>query len=242
MVENQKDLDVETGGFEPEDEFASGYVSTIGIGMRQAFIRKVYFVLLCQLLTTIAISAYVMLSPTATSFVQANVGLLWTSMFGGIGVLLVLMCVRQNYPLNIILLGVWTLMESYVVATVVSIYDAKVVLEAFILTAGVFIGLTLYTLQTQKDFSFLGAGLFSVLLVLIFAGFIQLFFPFSHTVSVVYSIVAAILFSFFILYDTSRLITVHSVDEWLFASINLYLDIINLFLNVLNLIGGTSRN
>ena len=43
------------------------------------------------------------------------------------------------------------------VSIIVTFYDKLVVLEAFILTAAVFVGLTVYTLQSKKDYSTWGA-------------------------------------------------------------------------------------
>ena len=40
----------------------------------------------------------------------------------------------------------------------VTFYDVYVVLQAFILTCAVFLGLTVYTLQSKRDFSKFGAG------------------------------------------------------------------------------------
>jgi FtsH-binding integral membrane protein len=39
----------------------------------------------------------------------------------------------------------------------VTFYDKQIVLEAFILTAAVFVGLTVYTLQSKRDYSTWGA-------------------------------------------------------------------------------------
>ena len=77
----------------------------------------------------------------------------------------------------------------------VSLYEAHSVVQAFALTAAVTVSLTMYTMQSKRDFSSWGAGLvffhraliiclliafiiyhnrlFSVLLLLIMAGFLQ---------------------------------------------------------------------
>ena len=52
-----------------------------------------------------------------------------------------------------------------------------VVIEALLITIGVFIGLTLFTLQSKWDFSGMGPFLFGSLLALILAGLIMGFFP-----------------------------------------------------------------
>lgn len=51
-----------------------------------------------------------------------------------------------------------TLVQAYTVGVVVSMYDTTVVLEALFITLTVLLGLTAYTFQTKRDFSFLGFG------------------------------------------------------------------------------------
>jgi FtsH-binding integral membrane protein len=46
----------------------------------------------------------------------------------------------------------------------------------------------------------------------------------------------ALVFSGFILYDTESLIKRHTYDEYIWASVGLYLDILNLFLTILNIL------
>lgn len=44
------------------------------------------------------------------------------------------------------------------------------------------------------------------------------------------------LFSLFIIYDTHMLMRRLSAEEYIFAAINLYLDILNLFLHILRIL------
>jgi len=48
--------------------------------------------------------------------------------------------------------------QAYTVGVIVSMYDTTVVLEALFITLTVLLGLTAYTFQTKRDFSFLGFG------------------------------------------------------------------------------------
>merc|ERR1712216_800567 len=53
--------------------------------------------------------------------------------------------------------------------------QGRIVVEALILTLSVFAILTLYTFQSKRDWSFLGAGLYSGLWLLIFWGLFSWF-------------------------------------------------------------------
>jgi len=72
--------------------------------------------------------------------------------------------------------------------------------------------------------------------VLIIAGFMQIFFQ-SELMDLAISIGGAVLFSLFIIFDTSMMMHKLSPEEYILASINLYLDIINLFIYLLRIFG-----
>jgi len=51
----------------------------------------------------------------------------------------------------------------------------------------------------------------------------------------------ALLFSLFIIYDTQMIMTRLSPEEYIFATIQLYLDIINLFIEILKILEKVNR-
>jgi hypothetical protein len=70
--------------------------------------------------------------------------------------ILVLACCRkttQVVPWNYMLLGAFTLAESYLVGTISSFYDTNAVLLAFGICIGITIALTVFAFQTKIDFS-----------------------------------------------------------------------------------------
>ncbi|CAH2277785.1 lifeguard 4 [Pelobates cultripes] len=166
--------------------------------------------------------------------------LLLISAFGSLGTIVALTIYRHQYPVNLYLLFGFTLLEAITVGIAVTFYEVSVVIQAFLLTAAVFFGLTVYTFQSKRDFSKLGAGLFAGLLVLILAGFLR-FFLHSETVELAIAAGGAILFCGFIIYDTHLLMHKLSPEEHILASINLYLDIINLFLHILRLLQAANQ-
>ncbi|AMX02485.1 Bax inhibitor-1/YccA family protein [Microbulbifer thermotolerans] len=119
----------------------------------------------------------------------------------------------------------------------------QIVMQALGTTALIFFALSAYVLTTRKDFSFMGGflfvGLIGVLvcsLGMVIAGFFGVYMPLA---SVVLSGVIALLFSGFILFDTSRII--HGGEtNYLMATTALYLDILNLFTSLLHIFGFAS--
>jgi len=163
------------------------------------------------------------------------------AVFGSFGLIMALSVKSRETPTNYILLALFTLCESILVGTIVTMYEVSVVIEAFVLTAAVTVALTVYTFQSKKDFSSWGAGLFSVLWVLIIAGFMQMFLQ-SELLDMAMAVGGAVLFSLFIIFDTHMIMHKVSPEEYIHASVSLYLDIINLFLHILRILGEAKRN
>ncbi len=111
--------------------------------------------------------------------------------------------------------------------------------DALLLSGSIFAGLTLYTFVSKKDFSYLGASLTIGLFMLIGVMLVNIFVR-STTLDLGLSIVGVIIFSGFILVDTSRILRrAHEVPPTL-AALSLYLDFLNLFLMLLRLMSGGS--
>lgn len=110
---------------------------------------------------------------------------------------------------------------------------SSTVLTAAAITAAVTLALTAYVHKTGKDFTRIGGFLFAGLIVVILASIAALFVP---VMQAGVSAVAALLFSGFILYDTSRLVRGEE-DNYVMAAVGMYLNVLNLFLSVLQLLG-----
>ena len=181
---------------------------------------------------------------TTQTYVLTHAWPVYTSMGLSIVLILALMCFKNQHPQNIILLGLFTLVEAFLVGTVTTAYCASgykgVVLEAVLLTCAVFVGLTMFTFQSKIDFSFLGAGLSMGLGVLILWGICSLFFG-LHA-GYYYALFGCIIFCGYILFDTWLIMEQLSPHEYVLAAIMLYLDIVNLFLYILRLLSDSDRN
>ncbi|TPX49302.1 hypothetical protein SeLEV6574_g01537 [Synchytrium endobioticum] len=206
------------------------------VDVRLSFVRKVYSILAAQLLLTVIFSAAFLYSPSVQQFAQANQWLLYLSIFASLALLMALIWKRRSHPTNLYLLSAFTLFESYTIGFAVSSHDSETVLQAVILTLALFIGLTLFTLQTKIDFSGIGPFLFGALWVLIIAAFIEIFLPFNKFVDLALAIFMCILFCGYIVYDTQMICERLSPEEYVIAAVELYLDVLNLFLAILRIL------
>jgi modulator of FtsH protease len=107
-------------------------------------------------------------------------------------------------------------------------------------TGVIFLGLSGYALTTRRDFSFLGGFLFVGLLVVLGAALLNIFFA-VPALSLALSAAIVMLMSGFILYDTSRMIN-GGIDNYLIATVQLYMSIFNLFISLLHLLGFSSND
>lgn len=107
------------------------------------------------------------------------------------------------------------------------------VMTAAVLTTAVTLALTAYVHKTGRDFTRMGGFLFAGLIVVLLASVAAVFVP---AMQVGVSAVAALLFSGFILFDTSRLIRGEE-DNYVMAACSMYLNVLNLFLSILQLLG-----
>lgn len=112
---------------------------------------------------------------------------------------------------------------------------AGIVTNAFLMTTAAFGGLSLFALNTKRDFSTMGKVLFISLIVLIVGGIVNIFLH-SPLLHVMMAAGGAILFSFFILYDTQNIVK-GNYDSPISAAAALYLDFFNLFVSLLQILG-----
>lgn len=146
---------------------------------------------------------------------------------------------RKIPGLNLFLLFAFTTVSGLTLgpiltATLSMSNGAEIVSTAFLLTTIAFGSLTMFAMTTKTNFLGIGKYLFITLIVVVVASLLNLFFM-SSLLSIVISGISAILFSFFIVYDTQRIYSgefISPVD----AALAMYLNILNLFIALLNIL------
>jgi protein lifeguard len=219
-----------------------GYVSASMEAVRLGFIRKVYSVLIVQLALTTFVSAVCCLHTPTRHFVLTNPHLLTLGLVLSLVLLVALLCFKDRYPTNIVLLSAWTFVEAYTIGVVTASYADRgqglMVVQAGGLTLFIFSVLTVYTWTSKTDFSFMGPMLFSCLMGMILYSLVAWLFHLPTT-GLIYSCFGALVFSGYIVYDTYLILQRLGPDDWILGAISLYLDIINLFLYILQILGSS---
>lgn len=225
----------------------AGFSDEAEKAIRHGFVRKVFGILGCQLLLTSAIAyPFVAYGDWSREFAAKNSWLYIVSMVMSLVCLCAFMCspgLAKDYPKNYFVLFAFTAFEGILVGFICSMYKTSSVLVVFAITCVVVFGLILFACQTKYDFTGMGPYLFVALLVLCAFSFIFVFIPVSNSTHRVFAGFGALLFSFYIVYDTQLIVggkhatCQFEVDDYVVAAINIYVDIINLFLMLLRLFG-----
>jgi modulator of FtsH protease len=108
------------------------------------------------------------------------------------------------------------------------------------LTTVAFGGLSIFAMNTKRDFSTMGKMLFITLIVIVVAGLINIFLG-SPILQLAIASISSILFSAFILYDTQNIIR-GAYETPIEGAIALYLDFLNLFVSLLQILGIFGRD
>lgn len=198
-------------------------------------------------------NTYALLSLTMIwSTIMAAVGTMLHIGFGaylilalvGFGLLFATQAFR-NSGMGVVMVFLFTGVEGLSLGPVLQAYlhmanGAQIVGMAAGLTGAMFFALSGYALMSRKDFSFMGGFLFAGLIMLIVASLIGVFFNIPG-MSLALSVVTALIFSGYILYDTSRIIN-GGETNYIMATVSLYLDILNLFLALLRILSFLTGN
>jgi len=216
--------------------------------VRHTFVTKVYSILWVQLLvTTLAIGACHHLKPLQ-EFMVSPLGntLMVSSMVIVLFLSCLLSCLQEKLrscPTSGLYLTLFTGCMAYLMGYLALSVSTTALLLSGLSTLGIFSGLSLYAIQTTYDYTATGGYLLVALLGLLLFGFMASFVH-APFLGIVYSSAGSLIFSWYIVYDTQlivggdhRKIMFHT-DDYVMASVSLYLDIVNLFLMLLDLISG----
>eukprot|EP00928_Gymnodinium_smaydae_P054076 TRINITY_DN37917_c0_g1_i1.p1 TRINITY_DN37917_c0_g1~~TRINITY_DN37917_c0_g1_i1.p1 ORF type:complete len:249 (-),score=43.80 TRINITY_DN37917_c0_g1_i1:144-890(-) len=225
---------------------ATGLIKDAQKEIRSAFISKVYGILTAQLCLTALVAAPFVMMPSVQEMVQTNASILMGVALLNLLLVFVMVCPcgcqgnLRKYPLNYCLLGAFTVTEGMLVGVICSTYSVHVVMLAVAATALLVGALSTYAKTTESDFTSCGPYLLVALFGLSFMSLGAMIFPFPFSQTMVASI-GIVMFSFYLIFDTQLIMgkgeLALTIDDYCFAALTLYLDIIQLFLYILQLLG-----
>lgn len=198
------------------------------------FIRQTYQLFAASLLAG-SVGAYVGLG-----MAEAIRSWYWGLVILEFGALFGLYFAKKKAGLNLVLLFVFTFLSGLTLAPLLTSIlglagGGAIVANSFMLTTVAFGGLSVFAMNTKRDFSAMGKMLFITLIVIVVASLINIFVG-SPIFQLAIASISAILFSAFILYDTQNIIR-GAYETPIEGAIALYLDFLNLFVALLQIFG-----
>ncbi len=207
-------------------------------------IQRVSYLLCTALLVTAATAWW------AGSHVSPQ--LFWPLSIGTLGCVFAIGATRANPKLGLFLLYVLSALEGMLMGPLLTLiargypYGAAVIGESALLSAVIVAGLGSYVWISGKDFGGIGKFLMPALIGLIVVGLVRFFVAFSPGVNLLYAFVGMAIFVGFTLYDFSNIKFRYGPNDYVQATVSLYLDFLNLFWFLVQILlslsgGGSSR-
>jgi FtsH-binding integral membrane protein len=184
--------------------------------------------------------AGVMFALSQPSLLQAVAAHPWISAIATFAPLLLAMRARTSFPFNIGLVFMFALAEGVFIAPMIYVYGQQqpgLITQAAMLTIGAFGVLTAYAFTSRRDFSALGQFFTVGLFVVIGGMLLNLFFK-SPAADLALAGITVLVFSGLLVFDTWRIRNVYGPDDYVMATVQIYLDLLNLFLAILRILGG----
>ena len=232
--------------FQTHDTFANEHRGMLAIEVdsreRLVFLRKVYSLLGAALVLFAGSAWFFATNEAALEGIVAPIARMgWIGIIVLMaGLFLVLRMTAARFPINLIGLGTFAVLEGLLTAPILYMVGmgpegSTIIAQAGVITGVTFGGLTLYTLTTKRDFSWMGAGLYVGFFLLIGIALLSMIFGFNIS-QIGLSAGFCLLMAGFTIYDTSNIMRRYPTDMAAAAAATLLLDIAILFKHVLILL------
>lgn len=211
--------------------------------LAKAYLNKVYTWMATSMLVTAGVAVYAMGSDKMLTWSMNNWLLL---LIGTLGCILIMAFFRRALTAGAlaVLFMAFSAMEGLLLGPVLAMYTTQSLGLTFACTAGMFGGMALFGAVTKRNLSGMGRTLFMMLIGLIVAGILNIFFG-NGLSTLIISGVGVVVFALFTAYDTQRIL---NEGAWLtdpdqrakgaiMGAVDLYLDFLNLFLYLLRFLG-----
>lgn len=163
-----------------------------------------------------------------------------------LGSLFLVQAVRKVEPLNVIVLYGFNVVVGLMIAPIINFYASSqggpaLIAEAMVVSGAIFSGAAAFGWVTSTNLQPLSRYLVAGLFGLIAIGLLSFFFLHSAGIALAYNFAIVALFVAFTAIDFQRIRRIYAADEYILATVAIYLDFLNIFLAVLSILGGGRR-
>lgn len=210
---------------------------------QNTLIRQVYAWMGAGLLVTALMAFFTISTPALLNGVVGNRLVFYGLMFGELGLVVALSAAinRLSATAATFMFIAYSALNGVTFSAIFLIYTADSISSTFLITAGMFGGMSAYGYMTRRDLTSWGSFLFMGLIGVVIASLVNIFMQ-SNSVSWIISCVGVIVFTGLTAYDTWKIkaLAVGNAEgrkPAILGALTLYLDFINLFLMMLRLLG-----
>jgi FtsH-binding integral membrane protein len=209
-----------------------------------AAMGRVYFHMMCAVLTSMFVSYVVGTTPELAKFFLTGI-MHWVVLFAPLVFIFIVPVILNSNPPPAIAVGTLHAFAGLMglsLSVIFIAYAMTSIFTAFMGAAVLFGTMSVYGYFTKTDLSHVGQMATVALIAIIIASVINIFVG-STLMQMIISAIAIVVFLALTAYDTQSIREMVSVegDDWMaveiMGALTLYLDFINLFINLLQLIG-----
>ena len=144
----------------------------------------------------------------------------------------------RKVPINYILLGAFTVLESIIVSVICIEYTELSILKSLLAATVVFGGLTLHAATTTRKYNSFAGGLCALTFSLLFLALSNFLFR-SPLMSLLIEAALGLIAGIYVLIDTQLILRKDGIgkDDYVMGALLLYTDLVQLFIKILRLFG-----
>lgn len=201
-------------------------------------LRNTYLLLSLTLLFSAAMS----IASVATNARSPGIIITLVGMYG----LMFLTQALRNSPWGLVSVFAFTGFMGYLLGPIINLYlvefknGGELIATALGATGVVFLGLSIYTVTTRKDFSYLAGFIMAAVIGALALCILGIFFH-APMLSLAISFLFVLIASGMILFETSQIIQ-GGETNYIMATVSLYVAIYNLFISLLQILGAFAGN
>ncbi|KAL7068017.1 hypothetical protein ACR3K2_14490 [Cryptosporidium serpentis] len=216
----------------------------LDLKIRHGFIRRVYILLSILACISFSIILFFTYYKPAFWWISTNY---WISIVCTISAMILVIflaffpSIAQNHKVGMTILFSLSVLYAVGISGLSVHINQNSVIIAFTSSIGVFLMLSLFAAQVKYDFTGYGPYLVIGLFVMLIYGFALFILNFKSFVMIIYGALGVVISSLYIVYDTQLIIGgkhrkyKFSIDDYIFATLSLYLDIVNIFAYLLTI-------
>lgn len=239
-----KDLPVVESEKEVESNFH--FVFNLYLDMRNKFMLKVYGILFFQLLFTFGFVLICQLKKIKDFLLEQKelfIVLMSAGLLIYIIIFIIFICkpgILKKVPHNYICILIVTICMTIFLVYLSILYPPHFVIGAMSFVLIITLAVIFISLFNKIDIKYLAMALLLLASCAFDYGLLAIIYR-SYYLHFLYCLIGGILYTLFIAFDTISIRDHYSIDDYIFAALTLYLDIVRLFIQILKILGSISN-